>query len=68
MVKPSRGGSAMGITYVENEQALRTAMVNAFAYDDEVLIERFISGRELSVSIVEEAGDPRALPPSRNPH
>ena len=63
MVKPSRGGSAMGITYVENERALRTAMVNAFAYDDEVLIERFVSGREISVSIVEEAGAPRALPP-----
>ena len=56
MVKPSRGGSAMGITYVEDEGALRTAMVNAFAYDDEVLIERFIKGREISVSIVEEQG------------
>lgn len=63
IVKPSRGGSAMGITYVENESGLRTAMVNAFAYDDEVLIERFISGREISVSIVEEEGTPRPLPP-----
>ncbi len=63
MVKPSRGGSAMGITYVDGEVALRTAMVNAFAYDNEVLIERFINGRELSVSIVVEAGVARALPP-----
>lgn len=63
MVKPSRGGSAMGITYVEDETGLRTAMVNAFAYDDEVLIERFIKGREISVSIVEEQGTARALPP-----
>ena len=63
MVKPSRGGSAMGITYVEDEGGLRTAMVNAFAYDDEVLIERFIKGREISVSIVEEQGTARALPP-----
>ncbi|MDU3274514.1 D-alanine--D-alanine ligase [Varibaculum cambriense] len=63
MVKPSRGGSAMGITYVEDETGLRTAMVNAFAYDDEVLIERFIKGREISVSIVKEQGTARALPP-----
>ncbi|WP_122819655.1 D-alanine--D-alanine ligase family protein [Varibaculum vaginae] len=63
MVKPSRGGSAMGVTYVENERALRTAMVNAFSYDDEVLIERFVPGREISVSIVQEATTPRALPP-----
>ena len=63
MVKPSRGGSAMGITYVGDESALRTAMVNAFAYDDEVLIERFIKGREISVSIIVEAGVARTLPP-----
>lgn len=63
MVKPSRGGSAMGITYVGDEGALRTAMVNAFAYDDEVLIERFIKGREISVSIIVESGVARALPP-----
>lgn len=62
MVKPSRGGSAMGITYVEDEAGLRTAMVNAFAYDDEVLIEQFISGREVSVSIIEDSGESRALP------
>lgn len=63
MVKPSRGGSAMGITYVGDEGALRTAMVNAFAYDDEVLIERVIKGREISVSIIVVAGVARALPP-----
>lgn len=63
MVKPSRGGSAMGVTYVEDEAGLRTAMVNAFAYDDEVLIEQFILGREVSVSIIEESGESRALPP-----
>ncbi len=63
MVKPARGGSAMGITYVGDEGALRTAMVNAFAYDDEVLIERFVKGREISVSIIVEAEVARALPP-----
>ena len=63
MVKPSRGGSEMGNTYEGDEGALRTAMVNAFSSDDEVLIERFIKGREISVSIIVESGVARALPP-----
>lgn len=62
IVKPARGGSAMGISFVEDFDGLRNAMVNAFAYDDELIVERFITGTEVSVSIVNDGEAPRALP------
>ncbi|MDO5746633.1 MAG: D-alanine--D-alanine ligase [Actinomycetaceae bacterium] len=67
IVKPTEGGSALGITRAENAEQLRTAMVDAFAYGKEVLIEKFIEGREIAISIVDEDGPkdcvhPLALP------
>ena len=38
------------------------ALVNAFSYDDKVLLERHIDGRELAVSMIERDGAPQALP------
>ncbi|MDY2941826.1 MAG: D-alanine--D-alanine ligase [Varibaculum sp.] len=69
VVKPTVGGSALGISLVHGSEALRNAMVNAFAYGSEVLVERYIAGRELAVSIIAdpqvsggEAPGFRALP------
>ncbi len=58
IVKPSKQGSTVGLTLVREPDALRAAIALAAAYDDEVLIERFIAGREFSVSVL---GD-EALP------
>ena len=58
VVKPSRGGSALGIKFAESWFDVPEALVSAFSYDDRVLLERFVSGRELAVSVV---GD-EALP------
>jgi len=58
VVKPSRGGSALGIKFAENWFDVPEALVSAFSYDDRVLLERFVDGRELAVSVV---GD-EALP------
>lgn len=58
VVKPARSGSALGVTRVENMQQLAQAVVGAYSYDDAVVIERFISGREVTVSVV----DGKALP------
>lgn len=64
MVKPAQGGSAMGISYVEDAGQLRTGMVNAFSYDNQVLVEDFVEGTEVSVSIVATPeGGFRCLPP-----
>jgi D-alanine-D-alanine ligase len=59
VVKPSRQGSSVGLTVVERMEDLDEAVALAARYDSEVMIERYVRGRELTVSIV---GD-RPLPP-----
>ncbi|MER7127845.1 D-alanine--D-alanine ligase family protein [Streptosporangium saharense] len=62
-VKPSRGGSALGASMVRTAQELPSAMVGCFAYGDTALIERYIEGVEISVSVVDLGEGPVALPP-----
>jgi D-alanine-D-alanine ligase len=58
IVKPSKQGSTVGLTLVKDRAGLQPAIAEALKYDDEVMIERFIAGRELTVGIL---GD-EALP------
>jgi len=58
IVKPSKQGSTVGLTKVESPERLADAVREALLYDDEVMIEQFIPGRELTVGIL---GD-EALP------
>jgi D-alanine-D-alanine ligase len=58
VVKPSKQGSTVGLTVVKEPPDLATAIEEAFLYDDEVMLERFVAGRELTVGIL---GD-EALP------
>ncbi|HEY8721561.1 D-alanine--D-alanine ligase [Pengzhenrongella sp.] len=62
VVKPSHGGSALGVTLVRDAAELPRAMVNAFSYGDTLLVEHAVEGRELAVSVVEDADGIRALP------
>lgn len=62
VVKPSRGGSALGVTLVQTAEDLPRAMVACFAYSDTALIERAVQGTEVAVSVVEVDGEPVALP------
>jgi D-alanine-D-alanine ligase len=52
VVKPARLGSAFGIKYVQRPEQLRTAVLGAVAYDDEILVERHVAGRELAVTVL----------------
>jgi D-alanine-D-alanine ligase len=52
VVKPSRGGSALGVRFAENWFDVPEALISAFSYDDRVLLERFVDGRELAVSVL----------------
>jgi len=56
VVKPSRGGSALGVKFAESPSDVPGALVSAFSYDDRVLLERFVEGRELAVSVL--GGEP----------
>jgi len=58
VVKPSKQGSTVGLSIVRAGADLASAVAEAMRYDDEVMIERFVPGRELTVSVL---GD-RALP------
>jgi len=58
VVKPSRGGSSLGVKFAADPAEVPQALVSAFSYDDRVLLERFVRGRELAVSVL---GD-EALP------
>ncbi|MGH3366514.1 MAG: D-alanine--D-alanine ligase family protein [Nocardioidaceae bacterium] len=63
VVKPVRGGSALGCSVVRDESALPGAMVACFAYGAVALVEQFIEGTEVAVPVVEsDAGTARALP------
>jgi D-alanine-D-alanine ligase len=62
IVKPARGGSALGCTAVREASALAGAMVGAFAYGDTALVERFVDGTEVAVPVVDTGDGPRALP------
>jgi D-alanine-D-alanine ligase len=52
IVKPSKQGSTVGLSIVKESGALASAVAEAFKHDDEVMLERFIAGRELTVSIL----------------
>jgi D-alanine-D-alanine ligase len=52
VVKPSRGGSALGVKFAASWFEVPEALVSAFSYDNRVLLERFVEGRELSVSVL----------------
>ncbi|HUG41756.1 MAG TPA: D-alanine--D-alanine ligase [Longimicrobiales bacterium] len=52
VVKPSKQGSTLGLSVVKKPADLQPALDLAFEYDDEVMLERFVPGRELTVPIL----------------
>jgi D-alanine-D-alanine ligase len=63
VVKPARGGSALGVKFASDSSGLPSAMVGALSYDDTVVLERHVQGRDLAVSVLESAErEPQALP------
>lgn len=62
IVKPSCEGSSFGLTMVRETQLLADAVAAAHAQDEEALVERFITGTEITVGIL-GAAEPFALPP-----
>ena len=62
VVKPAQGGSAQGVTMVDDRSLLPRAMVDAYTYCDVALIEQKITGTEIAVSIIDSGDGPVALP------
>lgn len=59
VIKPNNGGSSIGVQIVTRDEDYEEALKAAFTYDDTVLVEEFIDGRELTQGVF----DGKALPP-----
>jgi D-alanine-D-alanine ligase len=62
VIKPAREGSAFGIKIVNREEDVLEEIVSAFAYSDRVMLEKYISGKEIAVTILGPSDDLRSLP------
>lgn len=62
VVKPARGGSALGVSVVRAASELPRAMVDCFAYGDVALVEQCVEGVEVAVSVVDTGAGPVVLP------
>ncbi|HEX6498490.1 MAG TPA: D-alanine--D-alanine ligase [Micromonosporaceae bacterium] len=62
MVKPAQGGSGLGAAVVRDAAELPAAMVGCFAYDSTALVERYVPGADIAVSVIDLGDGPRALP------
>jgi D-alanine-D-alanine ligase len=74
VVKPASQGSALGVKFARSSEELPQAIVGALSYDRKVVIERYVKGRDLAVSVLDGvtgsppdassagAGEPLALP------
>jgi D-alanine-D-alanine ligase len=62
VVKPARGGSSLGVKFARDAGHVPSALVAAFSYDDRVILERHVEGRELAASVLAGPDGPAALP------
>ena len=63
IVKPTKGGSALGASVVRTAAEFPSAMVGAFAYGEVALMEHFVEGTEVSICVYDSPDGPIALPP-----
>lgn len=62
VIKAAAQGSSIGVNIVERAQDIDEAIDNAFTFGDEILVEEFIRGRELTVAVCGNEDDAEALP------
>lgn len=58
VVKPCCGGSSVGVFIAKDKKEYATALEEAFSYEEEVVVEEYIKGREFSVGVVEDKAYP----------
>ncbi len=61
-VKPNRSGSSFGISKVKSKEELLPAIENAYKEDNEIIIESFLDGTEVSVGVIKYKGEIKVLP------
>lgn len=63
VVKPTKQGSALGLTKVAGSDGLADALLSALSYGDAALVEKWIDGVEIAVSVLDGPDGPEVLPP-----
>lgn len=61
-VKANKAGSSFGISKVYKKEDLKAAIENSFKEDDEIIIEQFLDGVEVSVGVISYKGETKVLP------
>ncbi len=61
-VKANKAGSSFGISKVYEKSKLKSAIANAYEEDDEIIIESFLDGTEVSVGVIKYKGETKVLP------
>ncbi|MGB5497555.1 MAG: D-alanine--D-alanine ligase [Maribacter sp.] len=61
-VKANKAGSSFGISKVYNKEELKSAIEIAYKEDDEIIIEGFLDGTEVSVGVIKYKGETKVLP------
>ena len=54
VIKPSCSGSSLGVSIVKEEKKIKSAFDLAFSHSDEIILENYIEGRELTVGVLDE--------------
>ncbi len=67
-VKPANQGSSVGVAKAKNDKELRAAITNAFHYDDKILIEEAVVGREIEVAVLGNETPEASVPGEVIPH
>jgi D-alanine-D-alanine ligase len=63
VIKPASQGSALGVKFAHSSDELPRAIVGALSYDRKVVLERYVDGRDLAVSVLDsDGGEPVAMP------
>jgi D-alanine-D-alanine ligase len=63
VVKPTKQGSALGLSRVESAAGLADALLSALSFGDAALVEKWIEGVEIAVSVLDGPDGPEVLPP-----
>lgn len=63
VVKPTKQGSALGLTKVDGPEDLPEALLTALSFSDAALVERWVEGAEIAVSVLDGPQGPDVLPP-----
>ncbi|PKR78870.1 D-alanine--D-alanine ligase [Halalkalibacillus sediminis] len=62
VIKPNQEGSTLGLTIVHEKSEVTEAIQMGFKHDTEIIVEEYVKGKELTVAVIGDRGEERALP------